>query len=406
MDEDEVDSRYGWLVVAVSFCSMVFTWGTTFSFGVFLDPLAAEFGYSSVQLSTAFSLELLAFYGLAGVVGIAVSTVPVRPVVVGLSVLLAVLALLFASVSSYVGLVVLFAAMGTILGTMYVVLVSIVPQWFTVREGTAMGIIFAGNGLGMQVLPPVWELAIGSIGLRAAFRWMTLLTAGVFLVTGVVVRRPRTGDRTPRSERDDLTRWLASLLGRRRFWVAFFGAGLLFAWYYTFATHAVSLFTDLGFTRGVAATLFGLVGGVSVVARLTSGYLADRFGARRTIVVATAAASAGFFLLFSGSDALLYAAILCFGVGLGANATLYIPALMQGFTPERDTAFVGVFNFTFAVFAFLAPFTSSLAIEATGGYAVPFLAMGVLTLVGAGLFWSGTRPDTPRPSSADDSLPE
>jgi hypothetical membrane protein len=79
---------------------------------------------------------------------------------------------------------------------------------------------------------------------------------------------------------------------------------------------------------------------------------------------------------------------------------------MQGFTPERDTAFVGVFNFTFAVFAFLAPFTSSLAIEATGGYAVPFLVVGVLTLAGAGLFWSGTRPPTPRPSPADDSLPE
>ena len=390
MESDEMDSLHGWLIVGVSFCSMIFTWGTAFSFGTFLGPLTTEFGYSAVQLSTVYSVELLAFYGLAGVMGVLVSVLPIRPIMIGLSVVLSLIAIWFLEVSSYLGLVVLFSAMGTVLGTMYVLLVAIVPQWFESREGLALGIIFAGNGLGMQILPPFWEIAISTLGLRTAFLWLTLLTAGVFFVTGLVTRRPRHINSDDGVVGNLLT-WLLGLTRERKFWIAFIGAGFLFAWYYMLATHAVNMFINRGFSRNRAALLFGLIGGVSVLARLTSGYVADRTGPRQVITISTVAAGLGFFLLLTGSRLLLYFAIVCFGIGLGASATLYIPALMQSFNPTRDTAFVGVFNLVFAIFAFLMPLTSSLAIDVLGGYTVPFATMGLLTIGGAGLFWIGTR---------------
>ena len=58
---------YGYVVVAAAFLIMVITWGAFFSFGVFLEPLLAEFGWTRALTSGAFSLSLFLF-GVLGIV--------------------------------------------------------------------------------------------------------------------------------------------------------------------------------------------------------------------------------------------------------------------------------------------------------------------------------------------------
>ena len=47
------DIHYGWVIVAVAFCTMLITAGTMGLPGAFLAPLSREFGWSTASISTA-----------------------------------------------------------------------------------------------------------------------------------------------------------------------------------------------------------------------------------------------------------------------------------------------------------------------------------------------------------------
>src|SRR5271163_2284471 len=57
--------HYGWVVVAVTFLTMLVTAGAMGAPGVLIVPLEREFGWDNAQISTALALRLLLF-GLFG----------------------------------------------------------------------------------------------------------------------------------------------------------------------------------------------------------------------------------------------------------------------------------------------------------------------------------------------------
>ena len=56
---------YGWVVVAVTFLTMLVTAGAMGAPGVLIVPLEHEFGWANAQISTALAIRLLLF-GLFG----------------------------------------------------------------------------------------------------------------------------------------------------------------------------------------------------------------------------------------------------------------------------------------------------------------------------------------------------
>ena len=146
---DALDSPAAWLLVALSFLTLAVVWGAVFTFTVYAEALASAFGLSSIETSAVFSVGTATFFVAGGLVGILVSRLPLRPVVlsVGLAVAVSVAALQF--VGSFVGVAAAFALFGVAGGTAFVVVISLIPQWFDAREGLAMGIAVTGNGLGV-----------------------------------------------------------------------------------------------------------------------------------------------------------------------------------------------------------------------------------------------------------------
>lgn len=384
------DGRRAWLVVAAGTLAMTFTFGTPYSYGVFLGPLSSLFDVPRVTLSAVFSAELFLFYAGAGLVGIYTSRFPSRAVLLASAALTAALAPALFVVDSLVGLVVVFGLLGVALGTVFVVLASVVPLWFDVRRGIAAGVLFAGAGVSLQVIPPAWQLAFDRVGVRTGFLLICLASAAAFLLSAVVGRRPPWTDRSVETL-TDLRGWLGDLLGSRQFAILFVGFGLAFAWYYVLAAFAIDLFASRGFSRTGASVAFGLVGGVSVLSRLGGGAVADRLGHRRTLLVSLGFALVGSVLLALPGRLALWLAIGAYGIGLGGTAALYIPVLLSVYSPEMDTAIVGVFNVAFGLFALLAPPVGTYLVEATGSF-VPAIGLAALTaLVAMTGIWLGTR---------------
>ena len=291
----------------------------------------------------------------------------------------------------------LYAAFG-ILGAIgasafYVPLAATATRWFAARRGLAMGIISGGMGLGIFLVPPTARGLITSVGWRATFA----LFGGLAWLVGVVgvrylVNRPedrglqsygavaaaRGADPSPPGR--GMTP--VDALRHPAFWVValvHFGccaahAGPIF--------HMVAHAMDLGVPKMAAASMLGLSGATSIAGRLSSGLLADRFGAKPALVgmLALQAATLSAYLYADGAVS-LFAVALGFGVAYGGAMPLYA-LVAREFFGERvvGTAFGGIF-FISCIGMGLGAYGGGLLFDQLGTYWSLHLAS---TLVGAG----------------------
>lgn len=384
------DSRYSWLVATVGAVAMVFTFGTPLSYGIFREPFSAAFGIAPVALSTVFSVMLFTFFIGSGVVGVLSVRLPARKVLLIAAGATTLIAPALYVVDGYLGLLVVFAVLGLALGTQFVVVASVVPRWFEKRRGAATGLIFVGNGLGLFILPPIWQRAIAAFGVRQGFLAILGATAVAFLAAGVVCRRPPWVEPSAATT-DEVLGWVAGIARTRQFQYLFVGIGLAFAWYQLLAAFAVDLFVARGLSETAASTAFGLIGGVSIVSRIGGGYLGDQLGSRRAFLLSLGCATAGLALLVAPAPVLLIGSVGLVGLGLGGCATLYIPVLLTVYPPEKDTAIIGVFNVAAGVGSLVMPPLGTASIAYTDGYTVAILLTVGLTLVAFALIVAGTR---------------
>lgn len=369
------------MVATVGAVAMVFTFGTPMSYGIFRGPISDAFGVSPLALSVVFALMLFAFFVGSGLVGVFGTRFPARAVLFACAVATAGVAPALYVADSVVSLAVVFAVLGVALGTVFVLVASVVPRWFQERRGAATGLIFVGNGLGLFVLPPAWQLTIAEVGVRRGFLLILSATAIAFSLVAATCRRPRWAEQSSATA-GELLGWLARLGGTRTFRLLFVGVALSFAWYQLLAAFAVDLFAHRGLTEARASAAFGLIGGVSIISRLGAGYLGDVMGTRRSFLASLGCVAVGVGLLFFPFVPALLVAIFLLGLGLGGTATLYIPLLMGIFSPEKDTAIVGVFNVGGGVAALAMPPLGTASVAYTGDFTVAIFLTFVVTVVG------------------------
>lgn len=366
------DSRWSWIVAVIGAVGMIFTFGTPLSYGIFRQPFSDTFGISPVVLSGVFAIMLFTFFIGSGLVGVFGARFPSRAILLASSLATGIVAPSLYLTGSVIGLTVVFAILGLALGTAFVLIASIVPRWFETRRGAATGLIFVGNGLGLAVLPPIWQRAIAKVGVRQGFLIIMAVTAIAFLLTGLVCRRPQWAEQSTATA-GELLEWLTRLGGTRTFQLLFVGIALSFAWYQLLAAYAVDLFAHRGLTEASASAAFGLIGGVSIISRIGGGYLADIMGSRRAYLASLTSAAIGIALLFVSVSSLLPVAIFLIGLGLGGSATLYIPLLMNIYPPEKDTAIVGLFNIAIGITALAMPPLGTASVTYTGTFIIAIL---------------------------------
>jgi len=91
---------------------------------------------------------------------------------------------------------------------------------------------------------------------------------------------------------------------------------------------------------------------------------------------------------------LAYAALFGFGIALGPLATLWSPIILTAFGQENATATVGLLNVSTAGFALVAPTGASVLHRVTGGWVVPLVALGIVTILGQASSTAGlARPE-------------
>ena len=179
--------RY-WPLVLTSCIGFSFMSFMTPAAGVFMDPLANEFGWDRTQLSTGIALSALISIVLSPFVGAAIDNWGVRRIALPGLVLTSLSIAAFALASgSFLQWIVLWLIWG-----IFVLLVqstlwsTAVASTFQASRGLALGLTMSGTAVAQVIAPPLSNWLIAQFGWRFAFVALGLGWGGVALILAIL----------------------------------------------------------------------------------------------------------------------------------------------------------------------------------------------------------------------------
>jgi len=376
--------RFG--LVALAFFHIAVGRGLHGTFGVFFVAMLDTFGWSRAATAGAISLAII-FEGacLPWAGGLIDRIGGRKTLMLGGFVLAAGLA--FCSTISaiwqfyfWVGIV---CAVGIALIGM-VPHVAILSREFPRRRGTALGIAWAGGGVGIVLLVPLTQLMIDNWGWPMAYIGLAAITA-VLVIPPVLFFLPRaersstskTSDmRTPVSGQQDWT--VKRALTTSAFWLLFIARTLASLGNQIIVTHQIAHAVDVGYAKVFAASIFGLMGVISVGGRILFGYLADVM--RREMVFAwvqiiSAVGTLALLIMRDNTTPwLLYLYAICYGLGQGSRALVLSAISADLFHGRHFGAIFGFFTFSIGIGGAIGAWLGGFLFDVTGSYTVPFWA--------------------------------
>jgi MFS family permease len=376
-------------VVAAAFCGVMVGFGSmlVFTFSVFLKPLSAEFGWSRESVSAAFGIAAMTVAVCSPVLGRLLDRYgPKRIILPCMLVFSAAFASLSMLTPHLLHLYATFVVLGIVgNGTTQMGYSRAVSSWFTVQRGKALALVMAGAGTGSIVFPGLAQSIIDGHGWRTAYLALGLiiLAMGVPLTALFVRERPAQEDGSPIVIEGSTVR---SGLRSRPFWLLVATLFLSSIAVNGAITHLSALLTDRGLSAVDAAWALSMLGGTSLLGRLVTGHLLDRYFGPRVSFMLLAGVSVGIVLLSFASStpvALLAAGLIGFGLGGEADIT---PYLLTRYFGLRD--FSTLYGFTWTAYAIagaVGPIIMGRVFDATGSYGPLLLILAAQTLI-SGLF--------------------
>ncbi len=312
-----IDSARGWIVVFAAFVGSFVTFGITYSFGIFLRPLALEFHVGHAAMSSLFStITVLSFFA-APLTGKIADRYGPRPVVAVGALLMGSGMVVAAHVHSFALLFLTYGVgLGGAVACTYIPSISAVGEWFKLRRDIALGLAISGIGCGTLVAAPLSAMLIERLGWRAAFEIFGWGGAALLLLcAGLLSRPPVFGEKKKFRTAPKLRTPAFSI---QYICLLFAGVAVYVSFVFlpTYASH-------MGASRIAAAGLVGYVGAASVVGRLGLDALAPRFGLIRMYQVSYLIMLISFAVWMTAhSYAELVIFALLMGVGYGGIAAM------------------------------------------------------------------------------------
>ena len=385
MASPRVDSR--WLVVAAATgLSVVF--GIFFSFGVFLDPLITEFGWSSALTSFVFSAYSLSYSLGAILIGRLADRYGVR-MTIALGGVLITLALILSSRADAIWeLYLTFGAMGGVgAAAFWIPPTKAVMEHFesSANLNMAVSVVAVGTGAGTLLISPVAGFFITEYGWRTCYLLFALISAAISVFGVLVIRSPRNGEGSVSGVNQTGQR-LSDAIRTRNFWSLFgmyvLGCGIA---RYTVLVYIAVYVLAAGFPLAAGALCVGLIGGGSILGRLGSGLLSRALPDNLILLISFVLQGASSIaVVLSVNILLVYGSAFVFGIGYGAYVPQFPLLTMKSFGMRSYGLVYGVISSGLGFGALAGPpVLGGLLSSATGNYFLTFVLSGAFSLVAA-----------------------
>jgi MFS family permease len=395
-----------WLVLAGCFMGEL-TGPVLFAatFSVFFATLLDSETWSRTAIASAYSLYVLV-YGLSGpLVGRWCERFGPKRVLLAGGIAIAAGFTVLGIVRQAWQFCAMYALLGVSAGmTGIVPLTTLVFRWFRTNTGLAIGIGSSGTVGGLFLAPLAYAL-IEHLGWRGAYP--VLGVGGGLLLVGVVLAAVQDAPISPiqafelegddsgllqshaeaiadESSLDDLS--ISQALATQRFWLLSASGFLFLAALTALLAHAVPLAQDRGMARGTGALALGLIVGLGPGGRVGLGYMADRFQAKRVLVMSFLLQAAALIILLASQAALLFwGFVVIFAVGHGGALAVAPVVMGKLFGRSSLAALVGIYWLIATAGGLLGPPLAAAMRQSVGSYSLVVTLLAISMLCAAGL---------------------
>jgi len=371
IDLREQDLQYqGWRVAGASAVSLFFASALVYTFAIFFKPLSVEFSWSRETVATAYAVMAITAAVSSPIIGYILDRVPVRRVVtVSMATAgcgFASLALLTPSLWHFYGTFILLGIFGTSLSP--IAYSRAISTWFHQCRGLALGLVISGGAVAGVVHPPLAQALLDRVGWRGSYVviGVAMLVIGCPLAAAFIREQTSILRKvTERNKEFSVSEGLRS----RTFWTliaVFFASSIALN---GAIVHLSALLTDRAVSESGAALAISAMGGASLVGRLTTGWLLDRFfGARVAFILLSLAALGTYFITTADSvvEGAIAAALIGFGMGGEMDVTPYLLSHYFGLR-----SFSTLYGFAYGASALagaIGPIMLGRAFDTTGSY--------------------------------------
>jgi MFS family permease len=367
-------------------------WGSMGSFGVFLKPLIAEFGWTRAVTSGAMSTVQIVYGFVAIVMGRLTDKYGARMILAFGAVVGGAGYLLMSHISSTWQLYVFFGVLiGINIGTSWAPVNATVSRWFVDRRVLALGLVSLGSAIGHMVLPPLTAWIIEGHGLSIAY--VTL--AGVVCIAAVPAvitlgkKPPQIEADIPGSSADrageaaQRRQWSAGeAIRSRQLWMLIVFTFINSIVFFFFSVHIVACATDTGIPPTSAALIFTCFNGTSIAGIFLAWPISSKIGQRGALLLFLGIQAVVMFL-FIRADSLWVFILLAvvFGFGFGGTNPIRAAIIPHIFGMKAIGSILGFIAFSWAVGGAAGPFVAAYIFDISRSYTIPFMSAGLLLLV-------------------------
>ena len=371
---------YGWVIVAVGIVVTCVGFGAMASLTVFLQPMAEAMGWSRTGVSTAALINWLCMGIGAFAWGALSDRFGTRAVVLAGGALLGLGLVTASRATTLVQFQVVFGVIvGLAAGSFYTPLTATTTRWFTRHRSLAVALVSAGLSVGSAVMGPLvrwlitgydWRFAMLVIGDVA---WLVIIPAA-FLVSDPPASTSAGPGAAGGADGAGRELTVAQALRTPQF------AAIALAYFACCAAHSGPIFhmitnaIDHGVTAMAAATVLSAASLASLSGKIICGLVADRVGAKRTLVAGLLLQAVSVSLyVFTRELTTFYAVAVVFGFAYGGVMPLYAILVREYFGARIMGAAFGAVAFVSTLGMAIGPVAGGWLYDAFGSYFWLFL---------------------------------
>lgn len=393
---------YGYLplVAALGYATSVIH---VYSMGPFFEPLQQDFGWSRGEISLGLTVSSFISAVFCIPLGMLVDRIgPRRIGLIGVLLMTGAFALLSTSTGSVTNWLLLWAllAIATV-GVQATVWTSAVNSRFEKSRGLALAITLSGASLSAALFPLIATWLITNHGWRMGFAGLAGFWAAIVLpILLLFFRGARDRGRNNTADAASAARALTGLtlsegLRSIALYKLLLAAGLFSFTAVGTLVHFVPILTGAGVARMEAAGIAGLIGIFSIIGRLGTGFLLDRFRAQHVGACVFLLPVIGLSLLLLDAANPLHQMLAAASIGLTLGAEVDVIAYLAAkyFGLRNFGALYGALVMALSLGTAVGPLLAGTIFDRAGSYA-PFLMLdiGLMALSALALLSLGPPP--------------
>ncbi len=414
---------YGWFIVAAGFVLLMCFAGSGFySFGVFIEPLEAEFGWSRTEIALTISIYLLVSGMASPIVGRLVQTMGPKKVICmgafGSSLCFFLISLSKNLLTFYL----LYALLAlTIIGIGYIPISTLIACWFDTRRGTATGLVYMGISAGGMIFAPLIGRISLLFGWRQAFIFLGLFVLVIAVPIAFLVIKERPGDSStelviikprdiaPRSvchksefaadelskETDNSLKEIVSTVSFRWLAITFFLGGMAML---AILQHQVAIMCEKGISYIAASNALGITSGMGGVGKFCFGRMTESMPLKWVVTICYVIQAVGvLFLFYLSSEYMVWGYAAIFGFGMGGVLVLQ-PLAVSGYYGLKSFGIVlGLISLGQQLGASFGAFSAGVLYDYFGSYHFAMLLfLGIYAAAVFSIFMAGNARERQR----------